>query len=316
MASVQRKLTFVAWADMSPRKPFNFQAAAKKLAKIKPSESILAHGRDDVDMTAIDHLKAPAAVKPGEPLALQLLALHDAANAPSEWGPGHGTRTVQIGKDRYTAFITHVLIWPDKVAAFDAHRNAPGLGRLSDYIRRKTGERVIFRALYEQGLQEQLKDIDGYRSFEFGIYDPHKRAALGDGKMLQSLLPKRYENVPSLSVKMGMSKRGPRDAYLDDEIVDEFLAVADSAEDFLDALKLRGRSKTIKTPSGKPAIVEIDLLHRRLTSDASIQRAGGGSNLPDAGAAFKALRKARQQLDKDKKIERAQEARLLVLDGN
>ena len=189
-------------------------------------------------------------------------------------GPGHGTRTVQIGKDRYTAFITHVLIWPDKVAAFDAHRNAPGLGRLSDYIRRKTGERVIFRALYEQGLQEQLKDIDGYRSFEFGIYDPHKRAALGDGKMLQSLLPKRYEKVPSLSVKMGMSKRGPRDAYLDDEIVDEFLAVADSAEDFLDALKLRGRGKTIKTPSGKPAIVEIDLLHRRLTSNA--QHPAGG----------------------------------------
>jgi hypothetical protein len=40
-----------------------------------------------------------------------------------------------IAAGRYSAFFTHVVIWDDKVAAHDAHANAPGLGRLSLYLR-------------------------------------------------------------------------------------------------------------------------------------------------------------------------------------
>jgi len=185
--TVKRKLTFVAWANASEKKPFDLDAAAKKLAEIKPKDIVLAHGQDL--LTAVDHVRMGTATRATE---LQLLALHDAANAPSEWGPGAGARPVTIGKGRYTAFFTHVLMWPDKIAAFDGHANAPGLGRLADYLRLKTGQRVIFRALYEQGLKEQLEDIDHFRSFEYGIHDPHKKIALSGAGMLRAYLSWRF----------------------------------------------------------------------------------------------------------------------------
>lgn len=308
MADVKRKLTFVAWADALQKQPFDLSEASTGLSKISADEQVLEHGQGQ--LTAVDHIKPPANAT--DATEIQLLALHDAENAPSEWGPGQGARRIVIGDGRYTAFFTHVLIWPDNVAAFDSHANAPGLGRLAEYIKDRTGERIMFRALYEQGLKEQLEDIDGLRSFEYGIYDPHKRAQTGASGMIGSLLPKMAQKVPSIRVKMGMGRRGRRDAYLPAELADDVLAITDSAEQFFDAMIFRGPSKTKKTPKGRPQQVEVNLLSKRLRVDAEIARDADGGNLPDRAAVFAELRKARRALDKAGKIDAAQEARIVL----
>ena len=309
MAKVKRKLTFVAWADAVQKQPFDLAAAGDALTKVKAIDQVLEHGGA---LTAVDHVQ-PAATNT-DAIEIQLLALHDADNAPSEWGPGQGARRIEIGHGRYTAFFTHVLIWPDNVAAFDGHANAPGLGRLTEYIKERARQRIAFRALYEQGVKEQLEDIDGLRSFEYGIYDPHKQAYLRQSGMVGSVLPKLWQKVPSMRVKMGMGRRGRRDAYLPPEIADEVLAITESAEQFFDALIFRGPSKTQKQPNGRPKTVELNLLSKRLRVEAEIERDADAGSLPDRASVFQELRAARKRLDNAGKIEAAQEARLLLGD--
>jgi hypothetical protein len=300
------ELTFVAWADASEKRPFDLEAAVKKLTQLDANEIVLPHGQDL--LTAVDHVRTGTQTRASE---LQLLALHDAANAPSEWGPGAGARPVTIDKDRYTAFFTHVLIWPDKLAAFDGHANAPGLGRLAEYLRIRTGQRLIFRALYEQGLKERLEDIEHFRSFEYGIYDPQKKAALAGNTGMIGGLPKLWQKVPSVSVKMGMSRRSRRDAYLPPEVADDVLAMSEVAEQFFDRMVIWGPSKTRKKRNGRPEQVRVDLLSERLRREREIKRSDDG-NLPDRDATFKALRDLRNELDADGKLQAAQEARIFL----
>lgn len=306
MPTVNRKLTFVAWADALKKQPFDYTKACIGLAKIQTKDQVVAH--DDA-LTAVDHVKPGTGTDATE---LQLLALHDADNAPSEWGPGAGAKQITIGKGSYAAFFTHVLIWPDNIAAFDAHVNAPGLGRLAEYLRQRTAERVMFRALYEQGLKEQLADLAGYRSFEYGIHDPHKKAAIDSSGMAGSILPKLWQRVPSIRTKIGMSRRGRRDAYLPPDIANEVIGMTDAAEQFFDALIVRGPSKTQKTQKGNPKQVEVNLLSQRLRVSEEITRDPSGGNLPERSAVFTALRHARRELDKTGKLEAAQEARIVL----
>lgn len=304
--TVKRKLTFVAWADANEKRPFDLDAAASKLAELSPSQIVLAH--DQELLTAVDHVRPGTDTRATE---LQLLALHDAENAPSEWGPGAGARRITIGKGRYTAFFTHVLIWPDKVAAFDGHANAPGLGRLADYIRLRTGQRVLFRALYEQGIKERLEDIAHFRSFEYGIHDPKKKTALAGDSGLVGGLPKVWQKVPSVNVKVGMSRRSRRDAYLPDEVAEEVVAMSEVAEQFFDRMVIKGPSKTRTKPNGRPEQVRIDLLSERLRREREIERSADG-NLPDHAATFRALRELRKELDAEGRINAAQEARIFL----
>jgi hypothetical protein len=304
--TVKRNLTFVTWADASEKQPFDLDAAAKKLTELDTDDVVLPHGQDL--LTAVDHVRMGTKTRATE---MQLLALHDADNAPSEWGPGAGARPVTIGEGSYTAFFTHVLMWPDKIAAFDAHANAPGLGRLSDYLRIQTGQRVVFRALYEQGLKEQLEDIEHFRSFEYGIYDPHKKSALAGNTGMVRGLPQLWQKVPSVSVKMGMSRRSRRDAYLPQEVADDVIAMSDVADQFFDRMIISGPSKTRKKPNGRPEQVRVDLLNQRLRREREIKR-GDNGNLPDREATFKALRDLRKELDADDKLQDAQEARIFV----
>src|SRR4051794_16411061 len=182
--TLKRHLTFSAWADAVKKEHFDPTAAAVELAEIEDDDLVFKHG---------DALTAVEVVDDGSdggPVKLRLLALHDADNAPSSWGPGAGATQVDYGDGRYSAFFTHVVIWDDKVVAHDAHANAPGLGRLAEYIRANTEkQRVVFRALYEQGLADQLADLDGVRTVEYGIYRPHKVQQARSQGLFGSLLP-------------------------------------------------------------------------------------------------------------------------------
>lgn len=302
--TLKRRIIFSAWADTVEKQPFDRLAAAEMLSTLEPDEVVLEHGEA---LTAVELIQKGTENKPTR---LRLLALHDAANAPSAWGPGQGASLIDLGADQYSAFITHVSLWPNRIAAHDAHANAPGLGRLATYLHRLTDQKVAFRALYEQGLTDQLEDLVGVRGVEFAIHSPHKTQT-AEG-MFGSLIPRLAPKAPSIRVSLGMGRRGPRDAYLDPEIAETVHDLADKAEQFFDSLKIRGKSKTITTEAGRPATVEVNLLSHRLSVDEQVPRDGDNPSVPEPKALFKAVTRARNRLQDSGALAKAVEARVLL----
>jgi hypothetical protein len=308
--SIKRRITFVAWASASEKRPFDLDEAISGLASVPPADQVFEHGEM---LTAVDHVSS---LTDNRPARLRLLALHDADNAPSEWGPGAGATHIKLAAGCYTAFFTHVVIWPDKIAAFDRYANAPGLGRLAAYIKEQTGERVIFRALYEQGLKQQLEDLSGYRSIEYGVHDPHKKIALAASGAIGSLLPRAWQMIPSIRVRVGMGRRGRRDAYLDDGLHDDVVAMSDAAEEFFDSLIISGPSKTRRTSSGGPQKIDVNLLSQRLQAEVDLPRDSVIPSLPKRSELFKAIRDVRREFDHSGKLEEAVEARIALDDAD
>jgi len=114
-----------------------------------------------------------------------------------------------------------------------------------------------------------------------------------------------------VNVKMGMSRRSRRDAYLPDEVSDEVIALTDAAEQFFDRMVISGPSKTRKRPNGRPEQVRVDLLNQRLRREREVKR-GDDGNLPDRAEVFKAMRALRKELDQDGKLQAAQEAQIFL----
>jgi hypothetical protein len=304
VGTLKRRLVFSAWANAVEKHPFDRLATAKALSELAPDELVLEHGEA---LTAVELIQNGSDDKPTR---LRLLALHDAANAPSAWQPGQGASLINLGDGQYSAFITHVSLWHNNIVAHDAHANAPGLGRLAIYLNERADQKVMFRALYEQDLADQLEDLDGVRGVEFAIHSPHKtQTATG---MIGSLLPRLAPKAPAIRVSFGMGRRGPRDAYLDSEIATTVHELADKAEQLFDSLKVRGKSKTIKTDAGRPKTVEINLLSHRVSVDEQLPRDDNNPSVPEQTALFKAITRARKQLQDNGTLERAVEARMLA----
>jgi len=248
----------------------------------------------------------------GKPTRLVLLALHSYDDRPLSYEPGQLATAITIGKDQYTGWATHVSIWRDKIAAFDMYTAGPGLSRLSAYLRDQADAKVRFLPLYEQDLAQHLKDLDGLRSVDFSVHTPSRLARVGTGHgMFSDLVDNvRDRKVPSLRVSIGMGKKGPRDAALHPDVTDDVLELAEKAEEFFDALVISGKSKTEKTPSGKPKTVRFNLLSQRLHVEHELPRATEGGNVPDRAKCFAAINAAREQLDGTGALKDAVDARM------
>jgi hypothetical protein len=303
--TIKRRLVFSAWADAIEKQPFDRLAAADALASLAPDDVVLEHGEA---LTAVELIRRGSEDKSTR---LRLLALHDAKSAPSSWRVGEGASVIDLADGRYSAFITHVSLWPNKIVTHDAHANAPGLGRLGIYLHHQTTQKVLFRALYEQGLADQLADLKGIRGLEVGIHSPHKAQNNGAG-MVESLLPSLAKKVPSLRVSMGMGRRGARDAYLDPEVAELVYEVSDKAEQLFDSFKVSGKSKTIKTPKGQPKTVTINMLSQRLNVEAELPRDAENPSMPDEKELFKAVTLANRELKDGGALAAAVEARLVL----
>lgn len=301
-----RRLIFYAWADSNEKHPFHRIPGAEAIAALSPHELVLDHGDD--------YLTAVEVVSVGDertPTRLLLHALHGPGSRPSRWGPGEGARSISIGRNQYTAFSSHVSIWEDKIAALDAHANAPGLGRLSRYFLRQAQERVAFRPLFEQEAARRLEDIDGVRGVDFAIHDSHKIARARANGMISELMPRR--EFPSIHVTAGMSQKNAHDDYIDDELADGLFELADHAEEFFDQIKIRGLSKTLRTKTDKKQSIVVNLLTERLQVESSLEADLENPSMPDRDEVFAALDSARRQLEADgNKLELAAEARIAL----
>jgi hypothetical protein len=245
--TVSRRITFSAWADANPKAPFDVDAA---LSEVKPLEGEAVILEQSEALTAAVVLQSQSGM---DPALIQLLALRDFENRPINWGPGSLPEPITIGEDEYTADITHVAIWPDKITAHDVYSNAPGLTRLSAYFRDKAQQRVIFRPLYDPDLADLLKDIEGFRRVEYGIHTPSKVQQAKSSNFLGDLFPAAFgKKVPSIRVSLGMSRKSPRDAYIDDSVSDAVLTTIEHAEQFLRHAAHRGQEQDAEDPDGQP----------------------------------------------------------------
>ncbi len=303
--SIKRRLVFSAWADAVEKQPFDRLAAAKAIAALPPEDVVLEHGEA---LTAVEVIQQGTDEKPTR---FRLLALHDAKSAPSAWRVGEGASLIDLADGRYSAFMTHVSLWPNMIAAHDAHANAPGLGRLGAYLHHLASQKVMFRALYEQGLADQLADLKGIRGLEIGIHSPHKRQQVDDG-MIGSLLPRLGKKVPSMRISFGMGLKGPRDAYIDPEIADVVYEISDKAEQLFDSFKVKGKSKTAKTAKGAPKTVTVNMLSQRLCVEVELPRSAANPSVPEQRDLFKAITRGKRELDESGALAAAVEARLVL----
>jgi hypothetical protein len=303
--TIPRRIIFSAWADASENDPFDRLAAADALAALPHEEAVLEHGPA---LTAVELIRRGDETKSTR---LRLLALHDARSAPSSWRAGEGASVIDFANGRYSAFITHVSIWPNKIVAHDHHANAPGLGRLGVYLWHRAEQKVRFRALYEQDLVEQLEDLDGIRGLEIGIHTPHKAQTSTDG-MVGALLPRLAPKVPSFRVGMTMGRKGPQDAYLDPEVAELVYEISDQAEQLFDSFKITGKSKTEKTPKGRPKTITINMLSKRLNVELDLPRDTENPSVPQEAALFKAATNAKRELQDGGDLAAAVEARLAL----
>ena len=86
----RRRLVFSAWANAVEKHPFDRLAAAKALSELAPDELVLEHGEA---LTAVELIENGSDDKPTR---LRLLALHDAANAPTS-AHGQGASLINLG---------------------------------------------------------------------------------------------------------------------------------------------------------------------------------------------------------------------------
>ncbi|HKU58181.1 MAG TPA: hypothetical protein VJP39_01140 [Gaiellaceae bacterium] len=302
MASISRKLRFVAWTGASKRKPFDRLAAAATVKAIPNDEVIF---EENEALSAVEAVEVGSTT---DPTCFALLALRDYDNRPLGWGPGTLPKPIRIAKGTYTADLAYVVMWADNVAAIEMYPNSPGLGRLQRYLSNMAGQRVMFRSLYQPDLVERLKDLKSLRGVELGVYEPEKAKALA-GTGLSSLVPPAFgPKVPSFHVSGGVGRHGGPDASFDKELSDEIIRLAQKADEYFDSLKITGKSKSQVSAAGNALTVTINLVNERIQVEQTFPGAQGGGNTPDRGRVVARFNAARKTLGKV--LEDAVEARI------
>ena len=258
---VARQLVFYGWSSINTKPPFEYHHALSELNDKITGDADFAVMTNDEVTTAV------TVVSPGteqQPAKLQLLALRSEDNRPSQWKPGEELAALSMPADWYPSDVSHVMIWPDGIAAQDLHANAPRLGRLSFYLRHQVQAYVSFEPLYEPDMYMRLQQLRGHlRGVEISMTRPEyigaSRGAFG------TLLPEVFgSRAPSVAVRLGMGRRGPRDRFLDGAMEEAVFEIAENAHDVVDRLVVFGRNPTTNKTE------RVNLLSERLQERVEI----------------------------------------------
>jgi len=293
---VTRQLVFYRWTSIERRPPFVpgsvFSNLQTKITR-DPDSSIVEN--DEVTTATM----VAEAGSPTEPAKVQLLALRGPDSRPSRWKPGEPLGPLPLRDDQYPADVTHVMMWPDGIAAQDLHANAPRLGRLSYYLRHQVNAYVAFEPLYQADMLERLKQLRGQiRLVELSMTRPEYIA--DDRGAFATLIPSVYgQRVPSVSVHLGMGRRGPRDRFIDGATEEAVFQIAEDAHDYVDRLVVAGRNRR----TGKTE--RINLLNERLQEKVDVAPRRDVPALPDEQLVFDLLAKSYITFQADGQFERA-----------
>jgi hypothetical protein len=296
---VQRQLVFYKWSSINAKpsfEPHNVLTELHNKVTGDPDFAVMEH--DEVTTAA-------AVVSSGSdrtPAKLQLLALRNEDNRPSQWKPGEGLTALSMPEDWYPSDVSHVMIWPDGIAAQDMHPNAPRLGRLSFYLRHQVQAHVSFEPLYQPDMFTRLQQLRGrLRGVEISMTRPEyvdsDRGAFG------TLLPSVWgSRVPSAAVRLGMGRRGPRDLFLDGAMEEAIFQIAEDAHDLVDRLIVFGKNPTTNKTE------RVNLLSERLHERVDIPARADAPSLPEADLVYHALEAAYQRFRGEGLFERAIQA--------
>jgi hypothetical protein len=280
LAMVARQLVFYKWSSVNAKPAFEHHHALAELRdKIEGDPRFAVVQNDDVT-TAVEVVSSGTETQPGK---LQLLALRDEDNRPSQWKPGEALSALAMPADYYPSDVSHVMLWPGGIAAQDLHANAPRLGRLSFYLRHQVHAHVTFEPLYQPDMLARLQQLRGHlRGVQISLtrpeyVDPSRGA-------FSTLVPAIWgPRVPSLSVHVGMGRRGPRDRFLDNAAEEDIFRIAEDAHDTVDRLVVIGRNPTTnKTET-------VNLLSERLQERVEIPVRTDAPGLPVPDLVFEAL---------------------------
>ncbi len=277
---VARQLIFYKWGSITAKPPFEYHHALSELNDKIVGDPNFAIVKNDEVTTAV------TVVSPGsesQPAKLQLLALRSEDNRPSQWKPGEGLEPLSMPKDWYPSDVTHIMIWPDGLAAQDLHANAPRLGRLSFYLRQQVQAYVSFEPLYQPDMFARLQQLRGrLRGVEISMTRPEY--AESDRGAFGTLLPSVWgSRVPSVAVHVGMGRRGPRDRFFDDTTEEAIFQIAEDAHDRVDRLVVFGKNPaTNKTE-------KVNLLSERLQERVEVPVRADAPALPVAELVFERL---------------------------
>jgi hypothetical protein len=293
---VVRQLVFYKWDSVNTKSAFEpHRALAELRDKIMGDPAFAILSNDDVT-TAVK------VISPGserDPAKLQLLALRSEENRPSQWKPGEELAALSMPTDWYPSDVTHVMIWPNGIAAQDLHANAPRLGRLSFYLRHQVHAYVTFEPLYQPDMLARLHQLRGHlRGVEISLthpeYVPDDRGAFG------TLLPAVFgQKVPSVAVRLGMGRRGPRDRFLDGAMEEAVFQIAEDAHDRVDRLIVHGKNPTTNKTE------RVNLLSERLQDSLELPDRADAPGLPVADAVFAALSATHWTFDSEALFSRA-----------
>lgn len=296
---VARQLVFYKWSDVNAKSAFQHHRALTELRDKIAGDAQFAVLQNDEVTTAVD------VVSPGtdtQPARLQLLALRDEDNRPSQWKPGEPLTALSMPADSYPSDVSHVMIWPDHIAAQDLHHNAPRLGRLSFYLRHQVHANVAFEPLYQPDMIVRLQQLRGrLRGVEISLtrpeyVEPNKGA-------FSTLLPAVWgPRVPSLALHLGMGRRGPRDSFLDGATEEDIFRIAEDAHDTVDRLVVIGKNPTTNKTE------RVNLLSERLQEKVEIPARTDAPGLPLADLVYQALEAAYRSFRDEGLFERAIQA--------
>lgn len=299
---VARQLVFYRWSAPEAKPPFIYDQALTELdEKIQGDPEFAVVTKDDVT-TAV---RVVAAGSETDPAKVQLLALRSADNRPSQWKPGEPLGPLPLLDDQYPADVTHVMVWPDGIAAQDLHTNAPRLGRLSFYLRHQVSAYVSFEPLYQPDMIARLRQLQGQlRGVEISMTHPEylgtDRGAFG------TLIPAVFgSRAPSVGVHIGMGRRGPRDRFLDGGTEAAVFEIAESAHDQVDRLVVAGKNRA----TGKTE--HVNLLNERLHVKVDIMARPDVPALPDEDQVFQELNGAYRAFRTQGLFERAVQAQAM-----
>jgi hypothetical protein len=257
--------------------------------------------RNDDVTTAVEVVWSGTETSPGK---LQLLALRDEDNRPSQWKPGEALSALSMPTDWYPSDVSYVMIWPDCIAAQDLHANAPRVGRLSFYLRHQVHAYVTFEPLYQPDMLARLQRLRGHlRGVEISLTRPEyvdpNRGTFG------TLIPAIWgPRVPSVSVHVGMGRRGPRDRFLDDATEESVFGIAENAHDFVDRLVVFGKNPETNRSE------RVNLLSERLQERVGIPARADAPALPVAELVFQGLEAAYRSFRDQGLFERAIQAQV------
>jgi len=277
---VSRQFVFYRWSPIDARPAFEHHHALAELHDKIDGDPTFAVLQGDDATTAVTVESPGSAHLPGK---LLLLALRSEDNRPWQWKPGEELTALSMPADSYPSDVTHVMIWPDGVAAQDLHPNAPRLGRLSFYLRQQVNAYVAFEPLYQPDMFARLQQLRGrLRGVEISMTRPEY--AQTDRGAFGTLLPAVWgSRVPSVSVHVGMGRRGPRDRFLDDATEEAVFRIAEDAHDIVDRLVVVGRNPATNKSE------RVNLLNERLQERADIPTRSDAPGLPVADLVFDGL---------------------------